>query len=106
MTASTVTARPTHVRRLPALAPSPPVRPAPQTIVHTVRLHPDEPDLLTAAEVAKRLRVSPMTVYRLTTEAEGGVPQLRYIRVGRGIRIHRRDLDAFLRGAYVDGTQP
>ena len=51
---------------------------------------PDE-QLLTVAEVADRLRVSTMTVYRLVKAGE-----LPAYRVGKNYRIRSADLDAYL----------
>lgn len=48
-------------------------------------------DLLTVAEVAAELRVSKMTVYRLTNDRE-----LPSVRIGRSVRVRRADLDAYL----------
>ena len=62
----------------------------------------DEVDLpqvqfLTVAEVAARMRVSKMTVYRLV---HGG--ELPAARVGRTFRVPRRAVEDHLRGAYFD----
>lgn len=51
------------------------------------------PVMLTAAEVAKRLKVSKMTVYRLV-EAD----ELPFVRVGRSIRIPEVGLNRYLDG--------
>lgn len=53
--------------------------------------------LLTAGEVAERLRVSTMTIYRLIRRGE-----LPAVRVGRNYRVRTRDLDAFLDAQVVD----
>lgn len=53
--------------------------------------------MLTAAEVAERLRVSTMTVYRLI---RGG--ELPAVRVGRNYRVRRADLEAYLESQVVD----
>ena len=59
----------------------------------------DEPEWLTVPEVALRLRVSRMTVYRLTkTEA---IPAYR---VGRQLRVKAADLDAYLESARENGS--
>ena len=51
-------------------------------------------DYLTVHEVAKTMRVSPMTVYRLIhTE------QLRAYRVGRSLRVDPADVATYMRGA-------
>jgi excisionase family DNA binding protein len=47
--------------------------------------------LLTVAEVARLMRVSNMTVYRLIKSA-----QLPAIRVGKNYRIRQRDVDTYL----------
>jgi excisionase family DNA binding protein len=52
---------------------------------------------LTVAEVARRLRVSNMTVYRLINSG-----QLPAVRVGRGYRIRADDVDKYLKARYMD----
>ena len=47
--------------------------------------------LLTVSEVAERMRVSNMTVYRLIKSG-----QLSAIRVGKNYRIRRVDVDRYL----------
>jgi excisionase family DNA binding protein len=49
-------------------------------------------ELVTISEAAHQLRVSKMTVYRLIHHGE-----LPAIRISRTFRIHRCDLDEFLR---------
>lgn len=61
----------------------------------TVRPMTDE--LLTAAEVADRLRVSTMTVYRLI---RGG--ELAAVRIGRNYRVREADLSDYLEAQVVD----
>lgn len=62
--------------------------------------------LLTAAEVAGRLRVSTMTVYRLIRSGE-----LPAVRVGRNYRVQVEDLETYLHeqrvdpGDYTDAAQ-
>lgn len=51
---------------------------------------------LTVAEVAKLLRVSNMTVYRLITNGE-----LAAVRVGRSYRIREDDVDRFIAAGYT-----
>lgn len=53
--------------------------------------------LLTAAEVAGRLRVSTMTVYRLIRSGE-----LPAVRVGRNYRVQAEDLETYLDEQRVD----
>jgi excisionase family DNA binding protein len=48
--------------------------------------------LLNINEIATALRISKMTVYRFIQDG-----RLPAIRVGKSLRVHRRDLDAFLR---------
>lgn len=64
-----------------------PPQPDPATIGH----------LLTVAEVARRLRVSSMTVYRLIKSG-----QLPALRVGRGYRIREHDVRRYLERGYLD----
>ena len=54
-------------------------------------------DFYTVAEVAARMQVSKMTVYRLV---HGG--ELPAARVGRSFRVPRRAVDDHLRNAYFD----
>jgi excisionase family DNA binding protein len=51
----------------------------------------------TVAEVAKRLRVSNMTVYRLVKSG-----QIRAVRVGRGYRIPEQELQRSLDARCMD----
>jgi excisionase family DNA binding protein len=52
---------------------------------------------MTVAEVARRLRVSNMTVYRLVNSG-----QLPAVRVGRGYRIRTDDVHKYLDERYMD----
>ena len=52
---------------------------------------------LTVAEVARHLRVSNMTVYRLVNSG-----QLSAVRVGRGYRIREDDVRKYLEQRYMD----
>ena len=52
--------------------------------------------LLTVAEVARAMRVSKMTVYRMVHCGE-----LTALRVGRGFRVPAKAVRAYLAGAYV-----
>jgi excisionase family DNA binding protein len=52
---------------------------------------------LTVAEVARQLRVSNMTVYRLIKSGNLGA-----VRVGRGYRIPDGDLRKYLNQRYMD----
>ncbi len=52
---------------------------------------------LTVAEVARHLRVSNMTVYRLVNSG-----QLPAVRVGRGYRIREDDVRKYLEQRYMD----
>jgi excisionase family DNA binding protein len=52
---------------------------------------------LTVAEVARLLRVSNMTVYRLVKSN-----QLAAVRVGRGYRIQEDDVRKYLEKRYMD----
>jgi len=57
-----------------------------------VGLVPVAPELLTVAEVAARLRVRPVTVYRLCER--GQLPHIRAI--SNAIRVRREDLETYL----------
>jgi excisionase family DNA binding protein len=67
----------------------------------TVGTGADSPSImgrfLTVAEVARQLRVSNMTVYRLV---KGG--QLPAVRVGRGYRLREEDVRKYLQQRYMD----
>ena len=52
---------------------------------------------LTVGEVARHLRVSNMTVYRLVNSG-----QLAAVRVGRGYRIREEDVRKYLEQRYMD----
>lgn len=51
----------------------------------------------TVAEVARQLRVSNMTVYRLVKAG-----QIPAVRVGRGYRIREQDVLRYLENRYMD----
>lgn len=52
---------------------------------------------VTVAEVAKQLRVSNMTVYRLIKAG-----QMKAVRVGRGYRLREEDVRRYLQQRYMD----
>ncbi len=52
---------------------------------------------LTVNEIARRLRVSNMTVYRLVRSGD-----LPAVRVGRGYRIREGDVERYLQRRYMD----
>ena len=52
---------------------------------------------LTVGEVARHLRVSNMTVYRLVKSG-----QLSAVRIGRGYRIREADMHKYLEQRYMD----
>jgi excisionase family DNA binding protein len=54
-------------------------------------------EFLTVAEVAKQLRVSNMTVYRLIKAGE-----IRALRIGRGYRLKEDDVRRYLEQRYMD----
>jgi excisionase family DNA binding protein len=56
-----------------------------------------ESELLTAVELARWLRITPRTVYRFVRNA-----QLPYVRVGRGLRFKRADVEAWIRRRSED----
>ena len=58
---------------------------------------PQEARFLTVAEVAARLRVSNMTVYRLIKGGELGA-----LRVGKSYRIREDDIDRYLAERYTE----
>ena len=59
-------------------------------------ISPSGPRFLTVLEVAERMRVSKMTVYRLIRA--GKIPA---VRVGKSFRVREDDLDAYLNASYV-----
>lgn len=56
----------------------------------------DAPRWLSSAEAAKRLGVTPRTLYRLVDEA--GLPAYR---VGRVIRLQEHEVDAFIESCRI-----
>ncbi|HEV2368627.1 MAG TPA: helix-turn-helix domain-containing protein, partial [Acidimicrobiales bacterium] len=52
---------------------------------------------LTVGEVAKTLRVSNMTVYRLINGGE-----LPALRIGKSFRLREEDVDQYLAGRYTE----
>lgn len=54
------------------------------------------PRFLTALEVAERMRVSKMTVYRLIRSGK-----LPAVRVGKSFRVREEDVDKYLDSSYV-----
>lgn len=63
----------------------------------TLTVHYTKAQFLTVAEVARALRVSNMTVYRLIT---GG--QLPAVRVGKSYRLREEDVDRFLAQRFTE----
>lgn len=57
---------------------------------------PGGPRFLTALEVAERMRVSKMTVYRLIKSGK-----LPAVRIGKGYRVREEDLESYLDSSYV-----
>jgi len=57
---------------------------------------PTKSNFVTVSEVARQLRVSNMTVYRLINAGD-----LPAVRVGKSYRIREGDLDAYLSGRYT-----
>lgn len=67
------------------------------------KVEPATPAILTADEVAEYLRVAKKTVYSLAKQG-----QLRSFRVGRAMRFHRGDVEAFVdeaRAAELEGAE-
>lgn len=73
----------------------------PPTLTETGDATPTSPLLsarfVTVSEVARQLRVSNMTVYRLVKQG-----QLPAVRVGRGYRIKEDDVRKYLDQRYMD----
>lgn len=59
-------------------------------------ISPSGPRFLTVLEVAERMRVSKMTVYRLIRA--GKIPA---VRVGKSFRVREEDLETYLNASYV-----
>jgi excisionase family DNA binding protein len=53
-------------------------------------------NFVTVGEVARQLRVSTMTVYRLISAGD-----LPAVRVGKSYRLREEDVDAYLAGRYT-----
>jgi excisionase family DNA binding protein len=56
-----------------------------------------EVKFLTVAEVAKLMRVSKMTVYRLVHSGE-----LPAVQIGRSFRVPEQAVNEYLRAAYIE----
>jgi excisionase family DNA binding protein len=65
-------------------------------VVPQVQPIESQPRFVTVAEVARLLRVSNMTVYRLIQSG-----QLPAVRVGRSYRIREADVDRYLADQYT-----
>lgn len=60
---------------------------------------PSGPRFLTASEVAERMRVSKMTVYRLIKA--GKIPA---VQIGKAYRVREDQLEQYLDSSYVHST--
>ena len=60
-------------------------------------IHYAKSQFYTVAEVAKVLRVSNMTVYRLINAG-----QLNAVRVGKSYRLREEDVDGYLAARYTE----
>ncbi len=65
--------------------------------MRTLTVHYTKAQFLTVAEVARALRVSNMTVYRLITAG-----QLPAVRVGKSYRLREEDVDRFLAQRFTE----
>jgi len=65
--------------------------------VVALTVHYGSSQFMTVAEVARVLRVSNMTVYRLI-----GAGQLAAVRVGKSYRLREEDLDAYLAARFTE----
>lgn len=61
---------------------------------------PSGPRFLTALEVAERMRVSKMTVYRLIRA--GKIPA---VRIGKAFRVREDDVEGYLDASYVKAVK-
>lgn len=59
----------------------------------------DDVSFMTVAEVAKLMRVSKMTVYRLVHNGD-----LPAVRVGRSFRVPEDAVHEYLRNSYIDSA--
>lgn len=66
----------------------------------------EAPELLTAGEVAKRLRVTVQSVYRWAKSEDGAPPVLPGLRVGGTVRFRRADVDRLLDQPALVGDEP
>ncbi len=60
---------------------------------------PGGPRFLTALEVAERMRVSKMTVYRLIKTGK-----IRAVRIGKAYRVRDEDVESYLDSSYVSAV--
>lgn|GEM_PF-469779 len=77
-------------------ADSPTVTPR-RSEVNPLSTHYTKSQFLTVAEVAKALRISNMTVYRLISSS-----QLPAVRVGKSYRLREEDVDRYLAERFTE----
>ena len=65
--------------------------------VNPLSTHYTKSQFLTVAEVAKALRISNMTVYRLISSS-----QLPAVRVGKSYRLREEDVDRYLADRFTE----
>ncbi len=65
--------------------------------VNPLSTHYTKSQFLTVAEVAKALRISNMTVYRLISSS-----QLPAVRVGKSYRLREEDVDSYLAQRFTE----
>ena len=65
--------------------------------VNPLSTHYTKSQFLTVAEVAKALRISNMTVYRLISSS-----QLPAVRVGKSYRLREEDVDRYLAQRFTE----
>jgi putative molybdopterin biosynthesis protein len=59
------------------------------------------PEFMTQKELAEILRLSPLTVYRLTKRGE-----IKAFKVGRSLRYARADIEAYINGRRTAFSVP
>ncbi|MEO6956164.1 MAG: helix-turn-helix domain-containing protein [Antricoccus sp.] len=86
-----------QVQPLPKSTAQPKSQPKPDQAVPAQSSLIGKVDFMTVAEVAKVMRVSKMTVYRLVHSGE-----LPAVRVGRSFRVRQSAVHDYLDGAFVE----
>lgn len=77
---------------------------SPEPTDHVAAVSPDAHNLLTTAEVAAELRVSPATVAYWRSQRSGARGP-KYVRIGKLVRYHRVDVNEYIQNLRNGGAE-